>query len=114
MLHDEHEVRVCSKPSACIHRQQRTSRVGKTGALTERMATRQLRPLGVARGQLVADAVEQLDVALLRVLLERRDKGPRHGARGLGCDGGVGSILGDDVSADLRKGAWCRSWGVRN
>lgn len=62
------------------------------GQLTERVATRELGLLGVARLQLVADAVEQLHVALLRVLLEGRDEGPRHGARGLGCDGRVGSV----------------------
>lgn len=44
--------------------------------LTKRMAARELGFLGVACGQFVADAVEELDVALLRVFLEGRDKGP--------------------------------------
>ena len=54
------------------------------------MTTRQLRLLGVARLQLVANAVKQLHVALLRVLLERSDKGPRHCASGLGSNCGIG------------------------
>lgn len=44
--------------------------------LTKRMTARELRFLTVACCQFVADAVEELDVALLRVLLEGRDEGP--------------------------------------
>jgi hypothetical protein len=55
------------------------------------MTTRQLRLLGVPCLQLVPDAVEELHVALLRVLLERRDEGPRHGSGRLRGDCGVGS-----------------------
>lgn len=62
---------------------------------TEGMAARELGLLGVAGLQLVADAVEQLHIALLRVLFERRDKGPGHGARSLGGDGRVGSVGGE-------------------
>ena len=69
--------------------------------LTKRMATRQLGLLGVAGLQLVADAVEQLDIALLRVLLEGGDEGPGHGARRLGGDGYVGS--GEGVSEELQQ-----------
>jgi len=58
--------------------------------LTERMTTRKLRLLGVAGLQLIADAVEQLDVALLRVLLKGGNEGPGHGASCLGSDGRVG------------------------
>lgn len=47
------------------------------------MRAAQLRLLVVLALQLVADAVQQLYVALLRVLLERRDEGVRHGARRL-------------------------------
>jgi len=43
------------------------------------MAARELRTLRITRGELVADAVEQLDVALLGILLEGRHKGPGHG-----------------------------------
>ena len=50
------------------------------------MAAAQLRLLGVLCRQLVADAVEQLHVALLRVLPHCRDEGPGHGARGLRGD----------------------------
>lgn len=57
---------------------------------TERMAARKLRFLRIFGGQLVSNAIEQLDVALLWVLLQRRDKSPRHSASGLSGDGGVG------------------------
>lgn len=55
------------------------------------MTTRQLWPLAVFPGQLVADAVEQANVALLGVLPEGGDEGPRHGACCLGGDGSVGT-----------------------
>jgi hypothetical protein len=57
---------------------------------TKRVAGRQLWFLRVASGQLISNAVEKLDVALLWVLLERRDKCPRHGTSGLGSNSGVG------------------------
>lgn len=56
---------------------------------TKRMATAQLWLLRVLALQVVANAVEQLDVTLLRVLLERVDKGPRHGSSSLASDIGV-------------------------
>ena len=56
------------------------------------MTTRQLRLLGIPGLQLIANAVEQLDVALLRILLEGGDEGPGHGAGGLGLDRCVGSV----------------------
>lgn len=58
------------------------------------MAAAQLRLLSVFGGQLVADAVEQLHVALLRVLLHGGDEGPGHGSGGLRCDVGIGTIEG--------------------
>lgn len=57
------------------------------------MAARELRPLGVFAGELVADAVEELDVALLRVLLQGGDEGPGHGAGCLGGNGCIGSEM---------------------
>ena len=54
------------------------------------MAGGQLRPLLVLPLEEVAHAVQQLDVALLRVLLERGDEGPGHGARRLRVDRRVG------------------------
>jgi hypothetical protein len=60
--------------------------------LTKRVAARELGPLAVFAGELVADAVEELDVALLRVLLQGGDEGPRHGSRCLGGNGCVGSV----------------------
>lgn len=50
------------------------------------MAAAQLRLLGILPLQFLPDAVQQLHVALLRVLLQRRDESPRHGARGLARD----------------------------
>ena len=55
------------------------------------MAAAQLRLLRVLGCELVADAVEQLYVALLWVLLHCCDEGPGHGARGLSRDRGVGT-----------------------
>lgn len=44
--------------------------------LTKRVAARELGPLAVFAGELVADAIEELDVALLRVLLQGGDESP--------------------------------------
>lgn len=54
--------------------------------LTQRVAAAQLRLLRVLALQLITDAVEQLHVALLRILLEGSDEGPRHGACCCTCD----------------------------
>jgi len=62
------------------------------GKLTERVATRKLRFLRVFALQLIANAIEKLHVALLRVLLQSVDEGPRHGASSLAADGCVGTI----------------------
>lgn len=59
------------------------------------MAARELWLLGIFGGQLVADAVEELDVALLGVLLERVDKCPGHGTRSLRGNSGVGTAIED-------------------
>jgi hypothetical protein len=48
---------------------------GKVG-LTQWMTAAQLRLLSVLGGELITNAVEQLDVALLRVLLHGGDEGP--------------------------------------
>lgn len=101
MLHDEEEICIYSQRGvsiresgweveSCSSETRDKSRSG--GALTQRMATGQLGPLGVLPCQLVTDAIKQLDVALLRVLPERGHEGPRHGACGLGGDGRVGSM----------------------
>lgn len=50
------------------------------------MTSRAHRKLTHTGGQLVTDAVEELDVALLGVLLEGGDEGPRHSAGGLEAD----------------------------
>jgi len=56
------------------------------------MAAAELRFLVVFSLELGADAVEKLNIALLRVLLESVDEGPRHGARGLAGNGCVGPV----------------------
>lgn len=56
------------------------------------MAAAQLRLLRVPALQLITNAVEQLHVALLRVLLECRNEGPGHSTRGLSCDVRVLSV----------------------
>ena len=73
--------------------------------LTQRVTTAQLGFLVVLALELVADAVQQLDVALVGVLAQGGDEGPTHCARGLAADAGVGGcllVLGagphDDVS----------------
>lgn len=61
------------------------------GELTERVATRKLRLLCIFCSQFVSDAVEQLNVALLRVLLKSRNERPGHCASGLRSDSSVGT-----------------------
>ena len=58
------------------------------------MTARQLRLLGVLLLQDVADAVQQLHIALLGILLQGLDEGVGHGARRLRGDGGVGTVYG--------------------
>jgi hypothetical protein len=53
----------------------------------------QLRLLVVLALELVANAVEKLHVALLRVLLQGRNEGVRHCTSGCSGDVGVGSVL---------------------
>lgn len=65
---------------------------GAQGMLTKRMAAAQLRLLLVFPFELFADAVEQLHVALLRVLFQRRDERVRHGARSLATNLSVGTV----------------------
>ena len=79
---------------------------------TEGMAAAQLWLLGILGLQFFANAVEQLDVALLRVLLQRCDKGPGHGTRGLAGDLGILPVsqnssvitLGPRYSKERREG----------
>jgi hypothetical protein len=46
------------------------------GLLTKWVSAAQLRLLGVFRSKFIVNAVQQLDEALPRVLLQRGDKGP--------------------------------------
>jgi hypothetical protein len=61
-------------------------------SLTQWMAARELRLLGVFGSKLVTDAVQQLDVALLGVLLHSGDEGPGHGTGGLCGNSCIGPI----------------------
>jgi len=54
------------------------------------MAAAELRFLGIFGSELVADAVEQLDVTLLRVLLHSSDESPGHSSCSLRGDSCVG------------------------
>jgi hypothetical protein len=65
----------------------------EAGQHTQRMTTAQLRFLCILLRQFISDAIEQLYVALLRVLLHSCNEGPGHGACGLCCYGRVGSIF---------------------
>ena len=56
---------------------------------TQWVAAAQLWLLGILALELVPDAVQQPDVALLRVFLQRGNEGPGHGARRLTGDLGV-------------------------
>lgn len=58
---------------------------------TERMGARKLRLLRILGLQDVTNAVEELDVTLVGVLLNGRDERPRHGTGGLCVDGSVGT-----------------------
>lgn len=58
------------------------------------MTATQLRLLRVLALQLVPDAVQQLHIALLRILLQSGDESPRHGARGLSSNLGILRSLG--------------------
>lgn len=53
------------------------------------MTAAQLRLLRVLGFQLVANGIQELDIALLGILLQGRDESPGHGARSLPCDLGV-------------------------
>ena len=55
------------------------------------MTATQLRFLRVLGLELIADGIEQLHVALLRVFLQGGDESPGHGACGLAGDTCVGS-----------------------
>lgn len=60
--------------------------------LTQWVAAAKLRLLGVFRCELVTDAIEQLYVALLGVLLHSSDESPRHSTCSLSGDSCVGPI----------------------
>ena len=65
------------------------------------MTARKLRLLRVLLFENVADAVEELDVTLLGILLQGGDEGVGHGAGRLCVDGGVGP--GSSVSAIVQS-----------
>jgi len=60
--------------------------------LTQWVAAAQLRLLSVFCSKFIGNAIQQLDVALLRVLLYRCDEGPGHRAGRSGRYGGVSTV----------------------
>lgn len=62
--------------------------------LTEWVAATQLWLLSIFCSKLVSNTVEQLDVALLWVLLHGLDESPRHGTCGLCSNGSIGTRRG--------------------
>lgn len=66
------------------------ARYGKE--LTQWMTAAQLRLLVIFALQLITDAVEQLYIALVRILAERRDESPRHGSRSFSTNTCVGPV----------------------
>lgn len=82
--------------STWLHRHDDIEDAAKRGKVdtgtkrTDWMTAGELRLLRVLSLEHVADAVEQLHVALLGVRLDGRDESPGHGACGLGRNGGVG------------------------
>lgn len=60
---------------------------------TKGVAARQLWLLSVLGRQDLTNAVEKLYIGLLRILLESRNKRPRHGTSGRSIDGGISTVL---------------------
>jgi len=67
--------------------------------LTQRVTATQLWFLSILGSEFVSDAVKQLNITLLGVLLHSCDEGPGHGACSLGCDVRIGSIIYWSVKA---------------
>ena len=57
------------------------------------MTARKLGLLSVLGLENIADAVEELHIALLRIRLNSRDKCPRHGTRCLSINRGIGAVV---------------------
>jgi hypothetical protein len=72
------------------------------------MAAGKLRPLRVFGGELVSDAVEQLDVALLWVLLHCVDECPGHSACGFGGDSGISPMMYVSMCMPRQSECWMR------
>jgi hypothetical protein len=63
------------------------------GVLTQRMTAAQLWLLAVLALELVANAVQQLDIALIRVLLQARQESIGHGTRSLVGNRSIGPVV---------------------
>lgn len=97
--HHIEQVRVCRNSQLGLETNQ-------LGTFTQRVAAAQLRLLGIFCCQLVTDTIQQLDITLLRVLSQCRDKRPRHGTGSL--SGNLGVLAGLVVLAagphdDIRR-----------
>lgn len=84
-LHHVQQIRVCKVVSKL-----KSTRFWRE--LTQRMTAAELRLLRILALQLITNAVKQLDVALLRVLLQRGDKCPAHSTSSLATYGRVGTV----------------------
>lgn len=56
----------------------------------KRVAARELRSLSILASELITNAVQELDIALLWVLFQGCYEGPGHGASGLGSNRRIG------------------------
>jgi hypothetical protein len=73
---------------------------------TQWMTAAQLRFLGILCRQLIADAIQQLHVTLLGILLQSCNEGPRHGACGFTANGCVLPVN----ESELQGNEVCRRW----
>lgn len=96
---------VSSRPSAWTQERQRERDIH-----TQWVAARQLGLLSVLGCKDISNAVQELHVALFRVLLQSRNEGPRHGTSGLVGNCGIGAVK-HGLAFDLRSsiGSYWRS-----
>jgi hypothetical protein len=79
---------------------------------TQRMTAAQLRLLLVFALELFADAVEELDVALIRVLAQTCDEGPGHGAGSFAANRRVGTVILSATIPIIHRIPASLNWGM--
>jgi len=95
--HDEEDFDVCDKSDQYFPHNYDNKKH------TERVTARQLRLLRVVRLEQVTNAVQQLQVTLLGVGIERCNERPRHGTRGLRGNRGIGTAKMSAISPPKKK-----------